>query len=180
MDWALREALCHTFSLKVYVFFFPWPLVTEWHSHSLTPTTSCGWGAEMTLMVVGLWLSRVVIKQSLCIWLSIRNNDVRSTCVEFPCHQGPVMTLLVAGRRLSLTQPPITDHLHWPHSPHRYHETHDQWPHIVWSGDPGSWDTVNTRHRRHWLRHLACKHLIETLNIHRIFRCNLFPLVGIN
>ena len=114
----LTQVVCFLFSLTSR----DWMTFSQSHTHSLLWVVG-GDDAD------GADCHGAVIKQSLCISVSIRNNDVRSTCVQFPCHQGPVMTILVAGRRLSLTQLPITDHLHWPHSPH--HESPDQWPHII-------------------------------------------------
>ena len=86
----------------------------DWMTAStLTPTPLvCGRGAEMTLMVSGECHGLLSSEPSISV--SIRNNDVRSTC-PVSLSSVVLMTISVAGRCLSLTQAPITDHLHWPY-----------------------------------------------------------------
>ena len=106
-----------------------------WLNDTLTPTASCLWAVGGDGADGGGAPSGDCHCYHTCpgISVSIRNNDVRSTC-PVSLSSVALMALLVARRRLSLAQPPITDHLHWP----LIWGDSDSWPHIIRPGDPGS------------------------------------------
>ena len=99
-------------------------LVTEWHAHSLTPTSSSMWamGGEANGGALNGEFHRTVMTHDhyqrscplCCISVSIRNNDVRSTCLVSLSSVALMTSLVVAMRSWPSLQLQIIYTDQWP------------------------------------------------------------------